>query len=480
MKTFLTFPFFLFILSIAHASILPPNCNAFHGDQYTDCHDILTDSSLSQAEKEDLYLNLINTQSELPSHDFVWNWNTQINFNQAPDSVTTTNNGIIRNAWLKIIGIKKSVFDTNQQKWFTQPQGSVLTAKNYGIELPSGTLPGECRTDYAYSVTNNQFQILVNGQSIGTGNIANYSFPLPSGTDLNFLADWQLQARLQTDHYEMRQHAYFDGKQWHYYWQCDYTNTTYNDYPVHLQDSVPSTAIIQNPVVQTRIDTKNEQLMVEIEPNEPLNQFTLTQENQRFSLSNYRYDLNQSLAPYGALYVIRIPEQKSQSSFIILDQNQNQFKLATNSTQDCELRIATDFEEQQAPCNLTLLKPTHIELTTDQNAFDENQTILLQARLLDDQNQPLPGKTIKFSSKDTNELLQTNEQGTVAWELPAAASNGILNAQFLPDTEFSGAQETKRVPIAGTDLVPKAVNVFTFFFAYYFLYAVVKRKAGAI
>ena len=416
----------------------------------------------------------------MASHDFAWNWNTQIAFNQAPDSVTPTNNGIIRNAWLKIVGIKKSVFDTNQQKWFTQPNGSILAAKNYGIELPSGTLPGECRTDYAYSITNNQFQVLANEQPIGTGNIADYSLSLPSGADLNFTADWQLQARLQTDHFEMRQHWYFNGKDWVYYWQCDHVNTTYDDYHLHLQDSVPTTIITQNLVVQTRLDTKNGELLVEIEPNEPLNQFTLNQENQRFSLSNYRYDLNQALAPYGALYAIRIPEKKTQSSFIILDQNQNQFKLATNSSQDCTIKIATDFEETETPCNVVLLKSVHIELTTDQNSFDENQTIQLHAQLLDDQNQPLSNKTIKFSSKAAKESLQTNEKGTVTWELPAENSNGILNAQFLSDAEFSGAQETKRVPIAGNDLVPKAINVFTFFFAYYFLFIVAKRKLGVL
>ena len=480
MKAFLTFPFFLFLLSIAYANILPPNCNAFQGEQFQDCQNILTDSSLSQPEKEDLYLNLVNNQSDLASHDFVWTWNTLITFNQAPDSVTPANSGIVRNAWLKIVGVKKSVFDTNQQKLFTRPQGSVLTAKNYGIELPSGTLPGECRTDYAYSITNNQFQVLANGQSIGNGNIANYSFSLPNQADLNFLADWQLTAQLRTDHYQNQQHCFFDGKEWHCWYQCDYTNTSYDNYSIQLQDFLPTTITVQNPAIQTRLDTKNEQVLVEIDPNGPLNQFTLNQENLRFSFSSYRYDINQVLAPYGALNVIRIPEQKTQSSFIILDQNQNRFKLATNSSQDCSVKIATDFEEIETPCNAVMLKPVHIELVTDQNSFDENQTIQLQAILLDDQNQPVPNKTIEFSSKAAKESLQTNEQGTVTWELPAENSNGILNAQFLPDAEFSGTQETKRVPIAGTDLVPKAVNVFTFFFAYYFLFIVAKTKLGVI
>ncbi|MFH0955210.1 MAG: hypothetical protein V1777_03845 [Candidatus Micrarchaeota archaeon] len=238
MKTpFLVLASFFFLTSIS-ASILPTNCTAFQGEQYTDCQNILTDTSLTQLEKEDLYLNLVNIQGDLPSFDFAWNWNNQLTFNQAPETLPPTNNGIIKNAWLKIVGIKKSVFDENQQKWFTQNQGSILTAKNYEIENPVGPLLGECQTNYSYSITQNDFQIQANNQILGTTNQANYSFSLPNQNDLNFLADWQIAAQLKTDHYTLQEHSFFDGHQWHYWTECTYTNTTYNNYAIHLQDQL--------------------------------------------------------------------------------------------------------------------------------------------------------------------------------------------------------------------------------------------------
>lgn len=469
----------LLILPAVTAGILPPSCENAPVD-YEECQHILSDTTLSQTKKEDLYLNLLNPQTDLPAHDFVWSWNNQIMFSNPPDGKSTSSNGTIQNAWLKIIGINKSTFDSNQQKWFAQKNGQIQTVKHHDLQIPSETLPGECQTTYGHNIQQNQLTVYANGQNVGNTTITSYDTELDNQNDLNFLVEWNLATQLTTHHYHNQQHCFFDGWNWYCWYTCDYTNTTYDNYSVNLQDELPTTVLDFDYNIQTAIDTQatDYKLYLDISLNEPLNQITLEQNGKQFIQSQARYDLNTSLAPYGALFVKRIPENKTKSDFLVLDHNQNRIELATDSNQDCQLTILTDFDEYQQPCNSILLKKTRIELQADQNHFDTNETIQLQAILFDDQNNFLTDRAITFATKNVNKTVLTNENGTANWNIPANQSNGVIQSIFLADNANASSQATLRVPVSDSDLTPKAYNVSVFFLAYYVLFAAFKRKFG--
>jgi len=59
------------ILPLTGASVLPSDCSHFGGWQQEECSNILEDFSLNLAQKQDLYLNLLESQGILPSHEFV-------------------------------------------------------------------------------------------------------------------------------------------------------------------------------------------------------------------------------------------------------------------------------------------------------------------------------------------------------------------------------------------------------------------------
>ena len=123
------------LMPLARASVLPGNCAQFSGEAQQDCQNILGDAGLSLAEKEDLYLNLVANQGRLPAHDFAWNWNNNISWASPPSSVVPMSNGIIKNAWVKVVAVDKSFFDLNAQQWFFAPSGRVLAEKEYNFAV---------------------------------------------------------------------------------------------------------------------------------------------------------------------------------------------------------------------------------------------------------------------------------------------------------------------------------------------------------
>ena len=92
--------FFIFLFSIpfVHAtecsSLLTP-----------DICEQLSSSNLTVEEQEYLTSALINDNHQLPSHDFVRQWNLNINTEQPPYGTALHEIGFIKSAWVKILTI---------------------------------------------------------------------------------------------------------------------------------------------------------------------------------------------------------------------------------------------------------------------------------------------------------------------------------------------------------------------------------------
>ncbi len=87
------------VLPFARAAILPSDCSHLGGWQQEECKNILADTSLSLGQKEDLYLNLLESQQTLPSHDFAFKWNKKQVFEGPPAGAMPQSSGIIKDAY---------------------------------------------------------------------------------------------------------------------------------------------------------------------------------------------------------------------------------------------------------------------------------------------------------------------------------------------------------------------------------------------
>ena len=135
------FAFFLFLVLISSASAI--DCNMLDNKEL--CKQIQS-SGLSQSDKDYLLSDIIADQKNFPAHDFVRDWNLQVDTSKKPIDIKDYNQEFIKNAWAKILIIMPSVKENNII--YHTSQGEVLSAFDYDVQLPTGTESGDCKTKY--------------------------------------------------------------------------------------------------------------------------------------------------------------------------------------------------------------------------------------------------------------------------------------------------------------------------------------------
>jgi len=461
----------LLILPITIASVLPSNCDAFEGEKRMDCQSILADFSLSLSEKEDLYLNLVHAQTELGSFDFAYEWNKNISNQTAPD--TTQENGIIRDAWIKIIGVNNSFFDRDSNQWKIAPTGKIATASNYSIVLPTDILPEECNTTYTYTVLEDQFRVYLNTLLIGTDQENQYLLSNENDLPANFQAEQHLRVQLQIHHFHLVQFNR-NGP-----WTCVWNYTTREEYKTLATDTFTAKTI-QNIVYNSQKYvpvTGGYKIFARLTRVHPINRYKLELGENSFSFSETDFDLNAQKT----VFVTRTNRDTNQTNgLIIQDFKKNNehvsFSVFSEKIVPCNLTITTDFNETAQPCEIEPLKQTGLRLSSDKNFVDQNENIRITAQLLDDRNKPIPNQSVKIEER----LADTNASGEAQIELTAKETHGIINAEFAQTDEYASSHAIQRITLTDSETHQTGFNLLVFFGVYFAVYLVAKKKAGAI
>lgn len=473
------------LLPFARASVLPSDCSHLGGWQQGECSNILADASLSLAQKEDLYLNLLESQELLPSHEFALNWNRQLQFNGPPTGAEVQNSGVIKDAWAKMVSVHKSFFDLNLGKWFAEPNGLILSAYGYSIELPKESEAGDCKTIYSLENKSENKRVFVNGLKAGEGEEVSYSSASANGQEMAFDSELSVWAQVKVDHYKEVQVCVWAGGIFPHYEchsVCQFSHTEYRDYSVSAKDSFKATALVAGPGIKMVLEEfpayRKYKLLVE--PSEPLNELVFSVGENTFSLSETNFDVNTSQD--GIVFVERNQKFGRQTKgFDRLDFNATEqgyyAELGTTSGEACKLTLFTDFEEKQLPCNPMLAKPTKLEIETDANVFDSNQLVGVRLKLKDSEGMPLPGKELQLLYGTKQETLTTNEDGIAEAKVSAADSLGYLQASFEPkDIELKESGAVKRASVQNLKAWGTSAQVLGFFGSYYLIFLLVKKR----
>lgn len=450
-----------FILPFAKADILPLDCGNLTGWQYDECVNLLNDTSLAQGQKEDLYLNLIESQGKLASYDFIWKWNKEIEFSKAPENAETQSSGIIKDAWVKIISASKSYFDLNKEEWFAEPSGEVLTAYNFKIELPSGTEAGDCKTNYSYQILNQNLKVELNDLEIGQQKISYYSTNFQNGEPMNFYAEFFVEAELRIDHFKENE------------WGCGYDSTEVRHYSVTAKDELNANAEVQETGTKIFLE-KNpgmSRVIIETESNYPINDFKLEFGKNTYSFSMANFDLGFTAdGILSAEKSLGFTEQNS--GFLGLEFSGGKLELGTTETGECSYELVSDFEAFSSDCGLIELKETALKIETESDNYDVSEKIKAEVSLTDGSGNPLQSKKVILSAGNEQIELTTNEEGKENAEVPAY---GILTAEFENDSEFKSAHAVKRIALNDSKSAGTAEGVAVFAGAYYFIFLIAKK-----
>ena len=467
------------------------DCSKFADWKLSECQKIFSDSSLNQAEKESLYINLAEPQEKLPNHDFIWQWNASINFTNAPYGIQQQENGIIKNAWLKIIAVNKSVFDSNSGRWYAQPSGKILTAYNFSIRIPSGTQAGDCATGYSYTMLDNLLDIFLDGSKIGSGKIAPYNSGAKNNNALDFSAGLRLKARLYVAHYRMKSYCQYNywEEGWcpeqYTYQNCEYYSTGTADYGLNLNDSFGAIAKVYAFSIKNNFLDGNafREYHLRLDSAEKINELQLQINDNNFSYSELEYDLNSMLPPYNVLYATR--QEKTAVSFgKFTDMNSNiaekTFLLGLDDADSCSLAVMTDFEKFGINNCLNKARKTFLKLQADKNSYDFNEAIKINGILSDENGLGLGNETIKlFSGSAKNEIV-TDAEGKFYSEIPANETSGVIVAEFNPLFDYSPSNSILRFGLSNSRDFGTAQSAGIFYGIYYAVFLILKKCFGCL
>jgi hypothetical protein len=433
--------FFLLLLPFSYAL----DCNDIIDDNLELCNEIIG-SSASHAEKQELIANIVYQESYKADHDQVYDWNTGISFNQAPDSVSTSNSGYIKDAWVKIIGVYPSVL--SEEILYTPGLGKIQTEYDYRIEIPDGTESGDCKTLYYLDEEDYWLKIYKNGNQIGTSRLVSYNGP---GT-INFKSTLQIKIVTRVKHYEKEKYCCKkeDGSCVKYCYSCEYDNAEYRTHEINIEDNLQTQYYWKVILPEIKaVDRYHETTAGILEIND-FDSFQLDFEDSYFNQYNYYYDVDVSLEPYDVLTIRANEDIVREEHNINIEDESGIYKFYVNNYDGCLLTFSDHFHTWSHSCELETDFP-EFSITTDKLQYSEEELILVDIEPKDTEvkiqyddielsainNVELQAKQgqnkiiAAYENRVTDHVIHVKNKNTWAFVMNFSVFSGVMYSMYL-------------------------------------------------
>lgn len=349
----------LFIL-LAVALLIPLatafDCRTLNENDRYICN-YIQNNNLSQAEKDLIISDIFNLNKTTANHDFIYYWNTALKIPNNPDN-RTTNQGTIKKAWLKIITLMPSVLENNIL--YGSRNGKLMTAYNYSVQLPSGRLPGDCRTTYSLLSKGQMLNIYLNGNLIGHDKLT--SFALGSPTDLNFNAILIITVKYRIKHYTRNDEG-----------DCVYDSREDKIDNLGLTDNFNAKAYRQVPQSYFKITDKIQDTTKGFLESSNYTSLILSFNDSYYQNRKYVYHLNYSL-PYYILTIRAEPFNETISNNIYIEEQNNKILFTVKNTNNCQIKLFDHFHSTLKNCDL-VYNAVNLSIITDKLNYYDNETI---------------------------------------------------------------------------------------------------------
>jgi hypothetical protein len=204
----------------------------------SECNNI-QHSSLTEAEKEELYSSLLYPENSILNYQLIQNYNNEVVMTSHPTETEVYNSKYIKNAWLSFSSILPSVYDT---KLLVPSTVQVLSHYNYQTVLPSNYYAydhpeesnGDCQREYS-AQSSSSITYYLNGIYKGDSLIYIDS----SGT---LKSELKINLEVKTKHYQWR-------KYWRWY-LCRYSYTSSDSDSLVITESKDVTLYLDQPTIK--------------------------------------------------------------------------------------------------------------------------------------------------------------------------------------------------------------------------------------
>lgn len=489
---------FLFVLvvsmeiAIADDSLTFENCEALGIEKCDEFRQL----DISIEEQKHLFSSLLGIKSNMNIHDFIFNWNTHLNFNTIPSALLPENFKTVENAWLAITGIMPSVLygedlyintsgyvQTNYGYSLTRPQtyfnGAWDTCSNNPPTSSNEGEGGDCKTEYPQNWDVSFLNVYRNDNLIGNSTLVRFN---TSQSNNNFRSELNIVNKIQRDHFRWQQGnccscrrcCWITGRRTRtcgndcgrcgcetFSQHCSFSGTDFRYDSLTLQDSKSSLieeisysrpSILYDAAKSTAYFIFNSTNIDNYELE--IKKYNLVKRNLNY-IYNYTY-LPINVLTAKANYSPRIDA----NIFSTLEEKENSdlisFVFENDENYECKLTIHSFFNSFNLTCNITILPKTELNITTDKFFYMPNETIEANITIKSQVN----------ASNDTIKLrygnFTANVTGNSTLEIPAQVNVNQISAEYKTDLTKQSASDVRTISVYSGENPAYYVNVFWF------------------
>ena len=332
---------FLFFL------ILPSIATAFDCSYFQDQTECLALNNYN----ESLIANLIYTNTSTPNHQFINQYNNNIQVNTPPEGTIPKSSGNLKNVWFTFLTASPSILYEEQ---LLVPSTFTLRSE-YHFEY---TIPDTyhnnkkkrgrtCQIKYYYYSSSNNLKIYANGQYLSNQKIATFVISRP----VTFRGVYTASITIREKYYEW---DYDHG------WDCDYDHTEYNTDTLSVED----TFNVINYEEPTEPDFEIKHIYNQNfigEKNNTQNNIEILFDNSYYKELFHTYDAIFTKNPYYFLTLRATNSTSKESRNLFINEN----TITVKNEGTCTVKYNNFFETEEKECTYNLQEINTTEFQTE-------------------------------------------------------------------------------------------------------------------
>ena len=471
---------FIIMSELGDAStLLPDDCKSLPINE-EDCLAVKNDNSMSIQEKKEIIANLLVDLDGRLNHDLLLNYVNKITFdasnppNGAPRKNGSATPQLIKNAWVKILGIYPSVKDLEENAWFVHNKGVVKIVKGYvPIEPPTIAMPN-CSLINKSKKDSEELENSINGKRIENQEIAKFGENDIMPGNLEFKSEYTVKRKIT--------YTFLCGSG-----KNKKTVTKEYEDVAKLEDNYSAKYRPFGYKYGFTIEDTNglRRGLTGFSSDEPVRNVTAGSGDATISYGNSINDIFWDLEPYDILHFSRkkIGHKEFKGTvnldFGKKDPDMNFIYLfgSADKSNACILRIENDFNEiiLDSDCNQNIMPKTILEMKADKKNYPKLEPVKLTIAAKNEFGNPLANKIIPLKTPEKVLLAETDEKGIANISLEPQtidiSADGIVEQTFYG----SSAETSVKIDVDNSDKFETAKVISGLVLSYYLLFLILKK-----
>ena len=326
----------------------------------------INNMDLSEEEKEYLISDIIDDSKNYPNHDFVKEWNLNLDTFRAPVDIQKHNSVYIKNAWVKLLTVMPSVLEGNTL--YHSDNSEVLSAFNHEVEIPDERIDGDCKTKYYLEENREELNLYVNDDYAGSGRLISFV----ADKDSEFKVEYDVFVKIKIKHYEWDSYCCKrddDGRCIKTCRECEYDHTEYKTDNLRINDEVNLKYYDIDSEADFSVKEKYFDTTKGVLSGKDFSSLHLKFSNSYFSDFNYVY--SRVWDSYNVLTVKAEKKKRTEHNNLFYSGN---YDIEVKDTTNCKVLVYDHFNKKIIPCDLNF-EELGIEIKTDKLVYSQDEII---------------------------------------------------------------------------------------------------------